>query len=577
MKDRVYKDIGAVKPEEMWKQIDWRATKEQVKNLRHRIYRATQEEKWNQVRSLMKLMLRSRANLLVSARRVTQENAGKNTPGVDGRTATTALERGKLVKEMQLYQAWKVKPTKRIYIPKANGQKRPLGIPCLIDRVMQAIVKNALEPSWEARFESRSYGFRPGRSTQDAIQHCWSCFKSDRPNQWVLDADIKGAFDNVCHTNLLKQIGEIPGRALIKKWLKAGYLEQDSWNATEQGTPQGGVISPLLMNIALYGMQTLLSQFKRIRYYTVRSGKYIGKRYPKEQPRYRLAVYADDFVISTETKEEAEAAIPILSEWLKERGLQLHPDKTRVVNIAQGFNFLGTTVRRYNGICIVKPQKEKVLLFLKRIRTWIKDHPEIKQESLIQHLNPVIRGWGEYYRSCSSKNIFGYVDHEIWKAIWGWCLRKHPNKGKRWVANKYFHTMNNRKWIFAKATNDRQGKKHWVSLKKLSAIKIKRHVMVKGNASPDDPNLKTYWKNRQEKRAKENWEQGSRFDRVASKQNWCCPICAEGIFNDERIHLHHKIPIKEGGNEGIKNLVWLHKICHQQIHSNKEKLEKLKA
>ncbi|MCY7276649.1 MAG: reverse transcriptase N-terminal domain-containing protein, partial [Phormidesmis sp. CAN_BIN44] len=226
MKDRVCKDIGAGKPLEDWAAINWTLVKQRVRNLRERIYRATQNGQWNRVRSLMKLMLRSYSNLLLSVRRMTQENQGKQTAGIDGQTALSPEQRVQLVKRMQDKTLWQVHPTKRVYIPKANGKLRPLGIPALENRVAQTIVKNALEPSWEARVESHSYGFRPGRSCQDAIEQCYLRLRKGC-DTWILDADLKGAFDHLSHQFILDTIGQVPGRELIKQWLKAGYVEAE--------------------------------------------------------------------------------------------------------------------------------------------------------------------------------------------------------------------------------------------------------------------------------------------------------------------------------------------------------------
>lgn len=569
-KDRVKPDIGANKPAEKWAQIDWSTTKKRVKTLRQRIYRATKQQKWNQVRSLMKLMLRSRANLLLSIRKITQENSGKSTPGLDGRTATTAKEREQLIKEMRAYTIWKIKPAKRIYIPKANGQQRPLGIICLTDRVAQAMIKNALEPSWEAKFESHSYGFRPGRSAHDALQHCWLCLKSNTSNQWVLDADIKGAFDNINQEYILKAIGDIPGKALIKRWLKVGYVDKGNWKQSDLGTQQGGVISPVLMNIALHGMQGLLEQFKRKKHYTSYSKSEAAYKRTITTSQYRLIRYADDFIVATITQEAAEAAKTILTEWLAKRGLQLHPDKTRIVNISEGFNFLGNTIKQYKGKCIVKPQKEKVHLFINKIRKWLKEHPAVTQETLIRTLNPIIRGWGEYYRTSCSKQIYEYADSKIRGAIWRWCLKRHHKKKKGMIAKKYFHQVRDVRGVFrARNTTRKQNKAQWVYLYKLTTIKIKRHIMVKDDSSPDDPEKRQYWQKRNTRTAKNKWAEKDKIQIVLNQQNGLCPLCKDWILNGEDIECHHKVPIKQNGEKEVDNLVWLHKICHKQIHSNK--------
>lgn len=307
-KDRIHQDIGPEKQADEWFSINWKSVEKRVTNLRQRIYRATERAQRKQVRSLMKLMLRSYSNLLLSVRRVTQINQGKRTPGVDRQVVSSPKGKMALVQRMLDYSFWQAKPVRRIYIPKVGG-KRPLGIPTIKNRVTQAIVKNALEPSWEARFEAHSYGFRPGRSCHDAIEQCWRRLNQHSGDRWLLDADIKGAFDNISHEHIIKAIGPVPGRELIKQWLKAGYVEAEILHETTSGVPQGGVISPLLANVALDGMQQLLkSKFGFIR-------------------------YADDFVVTAKSKEQIEAIVPLLKEWLQQRGLVMHEEKTRIASI----------------------------------------------------------------------------------------------------------------------------------------------------------------------------------------------------------------------------------------------------
>jgi RNA-directed DNA polymerase len=394
------------RPKTDWNAIDWRKVHKSVSNLRRRIFRASKEGDHRKVRSLQKLVLRSYANALLSVRRVTQINAGRNTPGVDMLVVKTPKARSELVDQMRSYQPWKASPARRVYIPKANGKKmRPLGIPTVTDRVMQAIVKNALEPYWEARFEPASYGFRPGRSCHDAIAKIFNIARPNKRKKWVLDADIEGAFDSISHERVLEAIGPFPARELIRRWLKAGYMEMGTLHQSEAGVPQGGIISPLLMNIALDGMEQALG----VRY--DRRGQIKGSR--------ALVRYADDWVVFCESEQDAQAARLQAKEWLRKRGLCLSEEKTRVVHLTEGFDFLGFNIRHYQAPktarsgykLLIKPSKESVSNFKERVRLeWmnLKGHNVM---AILKRLNPIVRGWANYFRIGVSKHTFETLDH----------------------------------------------------------------------------------------------------------------------------------------------------------------------
>ena len=541
-----------------WNAVNWRKVNRTVRNLRQRIFRATQEGHLNKVRSLQKLMLKSYSNRLVSVRRVAQINAGKHTPGVDKLVIKTPAARGRMVDALAHYSLWKAKPARRVYIPKASGKLRPLGIPVIADRCLQSMMKNALEPAWEAKFEGTSYGFRPGRSGHDAIEKIFVLARPNKTKKWIFDADIRGAFDNISHEYLLKAIGPVPGRELLKQWLKAGYVEQEVFHATERGTPQGGVVSPLLANIALHGMEEAIG----VKYDS--RGQLVGKR--------AVVRYADDFVCFCETKEDAEQVQGILTDWLNERGLTLSQEKTRIVHLTEGFEFLGFNIRHYPAPLtsrtgwklLIKPSKESVQEVQKKLKVLWAKVQGTNVQAVLTKVNPVIRGWANYFRTAVAKEIFSNLDRWMFYKTDRYTRRMHPKKPKDWRHRKYWGRLNLDRldpWVF--------GDKHTGAyLLKFSWFPIERHTLVKGTSSPDDPRLKDYWIKRQAAKAK---DLTLSQQKLAQRQKGRCRVCGESLFNDEGLQVHHLLARTQGGKDTYSNLILVHLLCHQQIHAKTER------
>jgi RNA-directed DNA polymerase len=408
---------------------------------------------------------------------------------------------------------------------------------------MQMVVKNAVEPRFEAEFEAQSYGFRPGRCCPDAIEAIYVALNDSAVGRhhYLLDADIHGAFDHLSHDFILHRIGPMPGRELIRQWLKAGYWEQGTLYRAAEGTPQGGVISPLLANIALDGLASRL-----------------GKG-------YRVVRYADDIVVMAKSQQAIEQACSVVTTFLGERGLELNQDKTHIRHRTEGFDFLGFHIQMRGQKLLITPQKQKVEALLRDVRSWLKTHQSVSSEAVIRHLNPLLRGWAMYYRHVVSKQTFQQVDYHIWRALWHWAKRRHPTQPRRWIYRRYFEKGKYGATFYAES-RDRRGQHVRLRLERIPTIPIVRHVKVKGTASPDNPGLQTYWTIRRIKRGRQRLAKGSQLYQLAEAQRWQCPGCGQMLFDGQEVHIHHTNPVHAGGSDAVENLQWLHRACHYQQH-----------
>jgi RNA-directed DNA polymerase len=503
-----------------WHQLDWEQVEGEVRRLRQRIFTATQDGDLKRVRSLQKLMLRSRANALLSVRRVTETNAGRKTAGIDGKIVITGPGKAALAERVRcLGSTVTARPVKRVYIPKVDGRKRPLGIPVIFDRANQARVKNALEPEWEARFEPKSYGFRPGRGCHDAIEAIFHVARGPNPSRkWCLDADLAAAFDRIDHDHLVAKLGTFPAREQVRAWLKAGVIEAGRFAPTEEGTPQGGVISPVLLNVALHGMEAAAGVRYRLK------GKQAGESMPGSPVLIR---YADDLLALCHSQEQAEQVKARLAEWLAPRGLTFNENKTRVVHLDDGFDFLGVTVRRLSGKLLIRPSKAALRRHRRRLRAGVRSLRGANAATLLRRLVPIIRGWTNYYRTVVSSEMFSALDRYLWKLTYKWAKHSHPRKPKRWIVNRYFGRWNRSRqdrWVFG----DRDSGAYLV---KHAWTKIVRHHMVKAGASPDNPALADYWAARHRKAPPPPLDDLSL--RMLRGQRGRCPLCGQLLLYAE--------------------------------------------
>lgn len=469
--------VGASSPDaQMWEQADWAQIKAEVKRLQMRIAKAVREGRWGKAKALQRLLTRSHSGKMLAVKRVTG-NSGKRTPGVDGKVWLTSASRWKGMLSLR-HHGYRTMPLRRVYIPKSNGKRRPLGIPCMRCRAMQALWKFALEPIAEALADPNSYGFRPERSTADAIEQCFNCLSQRTSAAWVLEGDIRGCFDNFSHTWLLEHIPM--DKTILRQWLEAGYVDEGALFESRAGTPQGGVISPVLANMTLDGLEAAV---------LASTG---GSERAHRRAKLNVIRYADDFVVTGASKDVLESIVlPAIRRFMAARGLELSEEKTRITHIADGFDFLGQNVRKYGRQCLTKPAKKSIKSLLDKVRNIIKDNANATQQALVRLLNPVIRGWAMYHRHSAAKATFALIDTHIWNMLWRWAKRRHPAKGARWVLRRYFRVRGSRSWAFA-TKDSADGKTVGLQLFRAMTIPIVRHVKVPAAAHPFDPSWTAY-------------------------------------------------------------------------------------
>ena len=538
-----------------WHSIDWAKCCRNVKRLQARIVKATEEGRWGKVKALQWLLTHSFSGKALAVNRVT-ENKGKDTPGVDGETWSTPEAKADAMRSLQR-KGYHPQPLRRVYIPKSNGKQRPLGIPTMKDRAMQALHLLALDPVSETTADRNSYGFRKARSAHDALEQCFTALgKPSKSAQWVLDADIKGCFDNISHDWMLAHIPT--DTQVLRKWLKAGYVERATLFPTEVGTPQGGIISPTLANMVLDGLERRLAD-------RIRKQKSNGAVI--YNPKINFIRYADDFVVTGDSPETLAKAQEVVVEFLAERGLALSPEKTRIVPLSEGFNFLGQNVRLYGDKVLTKPSKEALAKIYDKIRDIVQRHKSVEQRDLIRALNPVIRGWVNYHRHAVSSVAFSKLDHQVWKLLWQWAKRRHRGKSRTWIRRRYWRTQGTRMWTFA-TTVIIDGKPRTLSLVYATDTPIRRHVKVRAEVNPYAPRWGDYLLERHIEQGANSLHGRARLLHLWLTQDGRCSDCGEPITRETGWAVHHAQRRADGGSERYSNLRLLHPNCHRKHHAN---------
>ena len=539
-----------------WYAVDWRRVERNVRGMQIRIAKATREGKWRRVKALQRMLTRTLSAKLYAVRRVTQ-NQGARTAGVDRELWDSPGSRRLAVDRLKRH-GYKPLPLRRIFIPKANGKKRPLGIPTMHDRAMQALYLLALEPVAESTSDPNSYGFRLHRSTADAMGQIRVCTSRKSSAQWVLEADIKGCFDHINHDWLERNVPM--DTAILRKWLKAGLIYQGQLQATEAGTPQGGIISPTLANVTLNGLERELEAHLRATLGITKAKKL----------KINVVRYADDFVITGDSQEIlANEVRPWVEAFLAVRGLQLSEEKTRITHVDQGFDFLGWNFRKYSGKLLIKPSKKNAQAFYRKVADTISGNKAVKQVDLIRLLNPMLRGWAAYHHRVSAKQVFSRMEHLVSQRLLRWSKRRHPQKGTNWVRKKYFHSVGSRNWVFGVPVARDDGSREVLELYSLSSTAIKYPTKIKGEYNPFDPHWEQYGEQLRQGRMWESMRYRKQWATLYMSQGGLCAHCGTALTDETGWHDHHLEYRMHGGKDTLSNRVLLHPHCHQQVHVGK--------
>jgi RNA-directed DNA polymerase len=545
-----------------WHSIPWKKVWRNVRRLQARIVKATQEGRWGKVQALVYLLTHSFSGRVAAILRVTT-NAGAATPGVDGDCWNTPEQKAEAFRKLRR-RGYQPQPLRRVYIPKSSdpSKMRPLGIPTLTDRAMQALYLLGLDPIQETTADANSYGFRKERCCADALDQCHKILRNNHSATWILEGDIKSCFDRISHDWLLTHTPM--DKVILRKWLQAGFMEKDVFVATTAGTPQGGICSPALANRALDGLETLLHE------------RFGATRRARERHKVHLVRYADDFIITGMSKELLHDEVqPLVAHFLKERGLELSHEKTSITHVDDGFDFLGQNVRRYGTKLLLKPSRRNVRAFLGKIDEVIRHQGgSLTAGHLIERLNPQIRGWALYHRHASSAHTFGRVDDVIFKKLWRWARRRHSGKSAHWVKRKYFTRPGDRRWCFQGKVRNDDGSFRSVQLFRARSTVIRRHVKIQGPANPYDPAWELYFEERLAAQMASTLTGRGTARYLWLEQDGKCPVCAQRLTLEEAWHIHHLLWRCHGGTDLIDNLLLLHPNCHRQVHSEGLVVEK---